>query len=264
MKQSNGRRLLTEPMSFNYRLSTPRSLSEGLDHIGDIDDIGPDEPLILTGILQKADVLNQNGRIYPKSVLTREVDNYKKFINERRSCGELDHPEQTVVEFKNVSHLVTKIWWDGNVVMGSIEILPTSKGKEVEALVRRKVKIGVSSRGVGSTKKHGDYLMVEDDFQLICWDIVTEPSTPMAFVAPGEGVQDVDDVYAYEAVKKSGPVVTEGPRDVRFEKIKGILGSLKGRLECHSSTQTAVHTTSQSTLLRHFRGLRRALFQLDQ
>ena len=225
----DNRKPLTEPMSFNYRIQT--KLNEGLDMNSNFDvenvKLGG-QPLILTGILQKANVINQNGRIYPRNVLEREINNYKKFINERRSCGELDHPEQSVVEFKNVSHRVVDVWWEGNVVMGSIEILPTSKGKEVAALVQAKVKIGVSSRGVGSTKKDGDYLVVQDDFQLICWDIVTEPSTPMAFVAPGEGVQSIDDIYDYSSANESVQTGKTLINDTKANKIKSILKTIKG------------------------------------
>lgn len=142
----------------------------------------------MKGILQKADTLNQNGRIYPLSVLEREVRNYQKFIIEKRALGELDHPESSVVNLKNVSHIVTEAHIENGTVIGTVEILNTPSGKILQSLVESKVKLGISSRGVGSTKKQGDYYVVQDDFQLICWDYVSEPSTPGAFMIP-EGKQ---------------------------------------------------------------------------
>jgi hypothetical protein len=139
--------------------------------------------LVLKGILQKADTLNQNGRIYPRVILEREVRNYQKFIRERRSLGEADHPDSSVVELKNVSHLVTEARMDDDgVVRGSIEILDTPAGKIIQNLIEAGVTLGISSRGVGSTRSEGDRQIVQDDFQLICWDIVSEPSTPAAFL----------------------------------------------------------------------------------
>jgi hypothetical protein len=126
--------------------------------------------------------LNQNGRIYPKNILEREIRNYQKFIAENRALGELDHPDSSVVNLKNVSHIVREAYLDGDVVYGSVEILDTPSGKILQSLVESGVKLGISSRGVGSTKKQGDYQIVQDDFQLICWDYVSEPSTPGAFM----------------------------------------------------------------------------------
>jgi len=141
-----------------------------------------DGKILMKGILQKADTLNQNGRIYPKNILEREIRNYQKFIAENRALGELDHPDSSVVNLKNVSHIVREAYLDGEVVYGSVEILDTPSGKILQSLVESGVKLGISSRGVGSTKKQGDYQIVQDDFQLICWDYVSEPSTPGAFM----------------------------------------------------------------------------------
>jgi propanediol dehydratase small subunit len=138
--------------------------------------------ITMKGILQKADTLNQNGRIYPKKILEREIRNYQKFIAENRALGELDHPDSSVVNLKNVSHIIKEAYLEGDVVYGSVEILDTPSGKILQSLVESGVKLGISSRGVGSTKKQGDYQVVQDDFQLICWDYVSEPSTPGAFM----------------------------------------------------------------------------------
>ena len=137
---------------------------------------------IMRGILQKANTLNQNGRVYPMDILEREVRNYQKFIAENRALGELDHPDSSVVELKNASHIVREAYMQGDICYGSVEILDTPSGKILKSLVDSGVTLGISSRGVGSTRKEGDYQVVQDDFQLICWDFVTEPSTPGAFM----------------------------------------------------------------------------------
>jgi hypothetical protein len=138
--------------------------------------------VILKGILQKAETLNQNGRIYPYHILEREVRNYQKFIKENRALGECDHPDSSVVELKKVSHIIREAYMDGNVCFGSVEILDTPYGNILKSLIKSGVTLGISSRGIGSTKKEGDRQIVQDDFQLICWDIVAEPSTPGAFL----------------------------------------------------------------------------------
>ena len=140
--------------------------------------------VVMKGILQKADTLNQNGRIYPMAVLEREIRNYQKFIAENRALGELDHPDSSVVNLKNVSHVIKEAYLEKGVVYGTVELLDTPSGKILQSLVESGVKLGISSRGVGSVKKQGDYHIVQDDFQLICWDYVSEPSTPGAFMLP--------------------------------------------------------------------------------
>ena len=140
------------------------------------------KPLMMKGILQKAETLNQNGRVYPKMILEREIRNYQKFIKENRALGELDHPDSSVVELKNSSHIVKAAHMEGNIVYGTVEILSTPSGQILQSLVESGVTLGISSRGVGSTKTQGDMEIVQDDFQLICWDFVSEPSTPGAFM----------------------------------------------------------------------------------
>lgn len=141
-------------------------------------------PLLLRGILQKADTLNQNGRVYPRAILEREVRNYQKFINERRAVGQLDHPQSSVVELEKGSHVVTEaILRDDGTVYGTIEVLDElPMGKILRGYIKHGIKVGISSRGVGSTKEERDHQRVNDDFQLICWDVVCEPSTPGAFM----------------------------------------------------------------------------------
>ena len=138
--------------------------------------------MIVKGVIQRADTLNQNGRIYPKDILFKELENYKKFVSERRAVGELDHADDPVVNLKNVSHLITDIWTDGSVVYGKIEILPTPMGNIARSLIESNVKVGISSRALGSVRSRGDADVVQDDLHLICWDLVSEPSTPGAFM----------------------------------------------------------------------------------
>jgi hypothetical protein len=138
--------------------------------------------MILSGIMQKADAINGNGRIYPHRVLMKEVENYGKLVNDRRALGELDHPEDSVINLKNASHLVTKIWWQGKDVMGKVKVLDTPSGMVLQELVKSGVSLGISSRGMGSVREDKSQTIVEDDFQLICFDFVSEPSTPGAFM----------------------------------------------------------------------------------
>jgi len=138
--------------------------------------------VILSGKLQEADAKNGNGRKYPKHILEREMKNYQKLIDERRALGELDHPEDSVINLKNASHCVTEIWWKGPEVHGKIKVLNTPSGRILQELVKEGIKLGISSRGLGSVKEEKGNTIVEDDFQLICFDMVSEPSTNEAFM----------------------------------------------------------------------------------
>jgi len=148
-----------------------------------ITDPGSDGIMRMKGIIQKAGEPNANKRIYPRPILEREDTSMQDTIKERRALGELDHPDSPIVQLENTSHVLTKSWWDGDTLMGEIEILDTPKGKILGSLIERNIKLGISSRGLGSTKKTNEgYDMVEDDFQLICYDIVSNPSTGGAFM----------------------------------------------------------------------------------
>ena len=138
--------------------------------------------MYLTGVMQRADAENGNGRVYPKRVLDRELGNYAKLVQERRALGELDHPEDSVINLKNASHMVTKVWWNGNDVMGKVKVLDTPSGQILRSLVDSGVKLGISSRGLGSVHEDAGSTVVEDDFQLICFDFVSEPSTQGAYM----------------------------------------------------------------------------------
>lgn len=141
--------------------------------------------LIVKGVLQRANAKNQNGRIYPKEILEREVEKYQTLVKERRALGELDHPDSAIVNLSNVSHNITEIHWDGDDVVGTVEILTTPSGNILSELFKNNIKVGISSRGMASTKDI-DTTTVEvcDDFELIAFDFVSNPSTIGAFLSP--------------------------------------------------------------------------------
>jgi hypothetical protein len=141
-----------------------------------------DGGMILSGIMQMTETKNGNGREYQHETMVREVKNYQKLVKENRALGELDHPDDSVINLRNVSHSVTAIWMEEKNVMGKIKVLDTPSGKILQELVNGGVTVGVSSRGMGSVTEANGRTIVEDDFQLICFDMVSEPSTPGAFM----------------------------------------------------------------------------------
>ena len=141
--------------------------------------------VLVRGVLQRAESENQNGRVYPKRILEREAKKYQQLIKERRALGELDHPDSSIINLKNVSHNIRDINWQGNDLMGTIEILPTPSGNILKELLRSDILLGISSRGMGSTKQlSGNRLEVQEDFELLCWDFVSNPSTHGSFMIP--------------------------------------------------------------------------------
>jgi hypothetical protein len=140
---------------------------------------------LVKGVLQRAGAENQNGRVYPKPILEREAKKYETFIKERRALGELDHPDSTVINLKNVSHNIKEIWWDGDDLCGTVEVLSTPSGNILKELLKAGILLGISSRGMGSTKPlSGNKVEVSEDFELIGWDFVSNPSTHGAFMVP--------------------------------------------------------------------------------
>jgi len=137
---------------------------------------------LVEGILATAEIKNGNGRYYSRDLWEREINKYKEVVKENRATGELDHPESQIINLKNVSHIIRDMWWDGDQVIGKIEILPTSSGNILKALVENNVQVGVSSRGMGSLKQVGEILEVQDDFELLCWDFVSTPSNPGSYM----------------------------------------------------------------------------------
>jgi len=143
----------------------------------------------LKGILQKAGQKNHNGRVYPKHILQREVEKYQQIIRERRALGELDHPDSSVINLKNVSHNIVECHWEGEDVVGTIEILTTPSGNIARELVKNNVRLGISSRGLGSVRQMAENTVeVQDDFELLCFDLVSSPSTRGAYMNLNESI----------------------------------------------------------------------------
>jgi hypothetical protein len=160
--------------------------------------------MMLTGKLQEAEQKNGNGRVYPREVLEREVKKYMEGpIKQNNALGELDHPESSVVNLANVSHNIKKVWWNDNDLMGSLELLNTPSGKIAMELVSAGVPLGISSRGMGSVKQLGETVEVQDDFELLCFDLVSVPSTPNAYLRPtglNEGKQNYTSTKNYSKI----------------------------------------------------------------
>lgn len=151
---------------------------------------------LVRGVLQRADAPNQNNRIYPMPILEREAKKYDVLIKERRALGELDHPESTVINLKNVSHNITEMHFEGNDLVGTVEVLSTPSGNILKELFKNNIRLGISSRGLGSVKPmRNDQVMVQEDFELIGFDFVSNPSTHGAFLSPvNEGVsKEIDE-----------------------------------------------------------------------
>ena len=168
------KQVLIDVMPFEFKRT---SLNESLK----------DGKLLVSGVLQRADAKNQNGRVYPEDVLKREADKYmQNFVKQRRAMGELDHPESSVVNLKNVSHNITDMGWDGKDLVGTVEILPTPSGNILRDLLQSGILLGISSRGLGSVRKNvrENADEVQDDFELIAFDFVSNPSTRGAFLFP--------------------------------------------------------------------------------
>ena len=138
--------------------------------------------MVVEGILATCEVKNGNGRYYSKELWEREMDRYSELIEQRRSMGELDHPESQVINLQNVSHLISEYRWDGDNIIGKIEVLPTPAGDILKALVGNGVTVGVSSRGMGSLQEINGVMEVQDDFELLCWDFVSTPSNPGSYM----------------------------------------------------------------------------------
>ena len=159
-----------------------------------------DGKLIVRGVLQRAESKNQNGRVYPKDILVREAKKYtEEFINQRRAMGELDHPESSVVNLQNVSHNIKKMHFEGDNLLGEVEVLGTPSGNILKELFKSGIKLGISSRGMGSvetvTEDSGKEAQeVQPDFELIAFDFVSNPSTHGAFMYPvNESVDKTQD-----------------------------------------------------------------------
>ena len=208
------RKLLMECMTFNIR--------EAVGEQGD-------QPFRVRGILQRKGKKNQNGRIYPDEILMREASKYAQtFIADRRAMGELDHPESSVVNLKNVSHNVVEMHWEGDDLVGTVEVLPTPNGNILRELFRSRIKLGISSRGLGSLKKISESsAIVGDDFELIAFDFVSNPSTQGAFMSPTIGPS------GYFGEQAKGPLaegMVKNPLTNRWEKADDIIRNILSEL----------------------------------
>lgn len=165
------KQVLIETQTFT---ASPVTLTEGKSENGN---------LLVKGILATAEVKNGNGRYYSKELWEREIDKYMESVRANRALGELDHPDSSIINLKNVSHNIKKIFWEGDNVMGIIELLPTPSGNILTSLFQNNIPVGVSSRGMGSLKQMGELMEVQDDFELLCWDFVSTPSNPGSYMA---------------------------------------------------------------------------------
>ena len=162
--------------------------------------------MILSGLMQMCETENGNGRVYTESVLKREVQKYQSLVEHNRALGELDHPDKVEVSLDRVSHKVTAIWMEGKKVMGKIQVLETPSGKTLRALVEGGCQVGISSRGTGSVTEHQGKSIVQEDFELVCFDIVSEPSTPGAFMM--REAKDLDDI-TYDKKERINELLNE-------------------------------------------------------
>jgi len=163
---------------------------------------------LVEGILATCEVKNGNGRYYSRDLWEREIDKYMESVNANRALGELDHPDSSIINLKNVSHNIKKIWWDGDHVMGAIELLPTPSGNILRALFENRIPVGVSSRGMGSLKQMGDLMEVQDDFELLCWDFVSTPSNPGSYMKE-KGMMNESKNNQYNKYIKANSIITE-------------------------------------------------------
>jgi hypothetical protein len=184
-------KLLIETQLFK---ANPLSLTEGKVS-------GRGNPIV-EGILATAEIKNGNGRYYSKELWDREIGKYNVLVQENRAMGELDHPDSTVINLKNVSHNINELWWDGDHVMGKIEILPTPSGNILKALIESNITVGVSSRGMGSLQETDGVLEVQDDFELLCWDFVSTPSNPGSYMGLVKEGLDTTNQDNYNQVNK--------------------------------------------------------------
>jgi len=194
------KQVLIEYMAFK---PLPQSLQEAK--------LNPNKNLVVEGVVQRADALNENGRVYPKAILHREVEKYIAGpIAQNRALGELDHPESSVISLKNVCHNIKQLWWEGDDLFGRIEVLNTPSGNILKDLLMNNITVGISSRGMGSVKQLGEgKVEVQDDFDLVGWDFVSTPSTHGAYmkvVSLAEGKNGLyesyqpNDTYKYSKI----------------------------------------------------------------
>jgi hypothetical protein len=217
------KQLLVDTILFS---ATPRQINESSQN--------NNGKIIVSGVLQRAEAKNQNGRVYPKEILIREVKKYQQNqIKERRALGELDHPDSSVVNLRNVSHNILECEWKGNDVVGKVEILPTPSGNILKNLLQSGIRLGISSRGLGSVKEINENTVeVQDDFELIGWDFVSNPSTHGAFMYPAGGGEIVGEGLIKESVSLK-TIAKVDPKVKRIhENITNIICEIGNVCEC--------------------------------
>lgn len=186
------------------------------------------EPLRLFVILQKFDVQNKNGRIYPEYILRREASRYQHLIDTRQALGENEHPDSSIINSKEVAIEIKKIWFEGQTLVGELELIMSPafvrygiiscEGDRIANFLRLGIRIGVSSRGVGSIEQRGDKLIVQDDFELICWDVVVNPSTPGAYIFPDKSTS-----HTFKESVDEKPIMKEDKKALLESKLKNFL-----------------------------------------
>ena len=204
------KKLLVSTMPFEF---SPEQISESIEKNSG--------KLLVRGILQKATEQNQNGRVYTRALLEREAGKYQEMINDRRALGELDHPESSVVNLQNVSHNVTKMWWEGDSLHGDVEVLGTPAGNILKELFKSGITLGISSRGMGTTRESEGKTLVNDDFELVAFDFVSNPSTRGAFLEP---------VNLNESVSNESNVITDGRVCTKYCKLEGLVHEILGEI----------------------------------
>lgn len=190
------------------------SADENKKVISEMKNVDFSDDVVLYAVLQKFDTPNKNGRIYPEKLLKREMDKYQSVIGKGSALNELNHPSSSLIDLDRVSHVITETWWDGKILMGKIKLLTSpgwkkmgvvsTKGDQAAMLLMNGVTLGISSRGVGSLKSERGQNIVQDDFELVCFDLVSSPSTPGAYV-----FQDPSDREKYEESVEEKPIVDE-------------------------------------------------------
>jgi len=217
------KQLLVDIMLFSV---TPKQMNESkMQNNGKV---------IVSGVLQRAEAKNQNGRVYPREILVREVKKYQdNQIKENRALGELDHPDSSVINLRNVSHNVLEVKWNGNDLVGKVEILPTPSGNILKELLGAGIRLGISSRGLGSVKEINESTVeVQDDFELIGWDFVSNPSTHGAFMYPAGGGEVVGEGLIKEGVDKKSSKKVESKTQRIHENITKIICEIGDVCEC--------------------------------
>lgn len=190
----SNKKLIVDCISFNI---SPEMISESMEK--------NNGRLIVKGVLQRANAKNQNGRVYPKEILMREAKKYSDInIKERRALGELDHPDSSVVNLNNVSHNILEMHWQNDDLIGTVEVLSTPSGNILKELFKCGIKLGISSRGLGSVRQLGEgSVEVQDDFELIAFDFVSNPSTHGAFLHPiNESVNHAQSTNSFDKINK--------------------------------------------------------------